>query len=120
MDDNEKELLDFLVNQEGDRVFPPYVVRKKEYAMYEQALATLEKLKEQGKLTYTATPLNENFVTHAIEIEWKADEYDYVNFTEKETMDAVANLFSGFSEFLFEHDTPLKWLFTTNIYCSKI
>ncbi|SFU36718.1 hypothetical protein [Butyrivibrio sp. INlla21] len=118
MDD--KELLEFLANQEGDRVFPPYVVRKKEYAMYEQAIATLDKLVEQGKLTYTATPLNENFVIHAIEIEWIPDEYDYVSLGERETMEAVASLFSGFSEFLFERDTPMKWLFTTNIYCSKI
>lgn len=120
MDDNGKDLIEFLANQEGDRVSLPYVVRKKEYAMYEKAVATLEKLKEQGKLTYTATPLDENFVTHAIEIEWIPDEYDYVNLVERETMDAVAGLFSGFSEFLFEHDTPMKWLFTTNIYCSKI
>ena len=120
MDDNGKELIEFLANQEGDRVSPPFVVKKKEYAMYEQAVATLEKLKEQGKLNFTATPLEENFLIHAIEIEWIPDEYDYVNLVERETMDAVKDLFSGFSEFLFEKDTPMKWLFTTNIYCSRI
>ena len=120
MDDKEKELIEFLANQEGDRVFPPFVVKKKEYAMYEKAVATLEKLQAQGKLTYTATPIDENFVIHAVEIIWIADEYDYVTLDERETMNAVADLFAGFTEFLFEHDTPMKWLFTTNIYCSKI
>lgn len=110
-------LIDAIMNSEPDEeLSPPFVVHKRNYKSYEQALIMLSYLLKQGKITFEYDPIYKAYPLHCVFVHLVFDDN---GFAKLEDAKEVSELISKFEGFTTDNQDSSMWNLSIPIYFPK-
>ena len=117
MNDKTKQILTELyvnavLNEETEKLEPPYKVNKTAYENYEKTLILLAQLKGKGKCDFTFDSIFEPYVMHCIYVQWKFDEDGFIELDAKE----IASILGKMEGIVIDEQSKNEWQLSSTIY----
>ena len=104
--------IDAVLNEETEKLDPPYKVNKNAYKNYENVLILLAQLKGQGKCDFTYDSIFEPYVMHCIYVQWKPDSDGYIELDARE----IASILEKMEGIVIDIQTENQWQLSSTIY----
>lgn len=106
---------DAVIEQEDDKIAPPYQVSCKNYDAYEKALYLLAELKAKRKCTFEYLSIYEPYDMHYVTIHWNMEDETGITLSKREVIEIVEK----FDELTIFKEEPDEWMLSTKIYYPK-
>lgn len=104
--------IDAVLNEETEKLEPPYKVNKTAYENYEKTLILLAELKGKGKCTFTFDSIFEPYILHCIYIQWNFDESGYLELDTKE----IVSILDKMEGIVIDQQNGNEWQLSSKIY----
>ena len=117
MEDKTRQILEHLyinavLNQETEKLDPPYKVNKIAYENYENVLILLAQLKGKGKCDFTFDSIYEPYILHCVYVEWKYDEDGYLELDARE----ISSILEKMEGLVIDKQSENSWQLSSKIY----
>ena len=108
----ERLYIDAVLNTEPEKLQGNFKVNKISYENYEKALILLAELKGKGKCDFTYDSIYEPYILHCINVQWKFDEYGYLELNTSEIV-SILNKMEGI---VIDNQNENEWQLSSTIF----